>query len=151
MKITKHVWIVLAAALSLPGAWAQQASPAGLWKTIDDATQKEKSLVRISESGGVFSGRIEELLDPETPKDKACDKCTDDRKDKPLVGLAIIRDVKKNDEDASRWDGGTILDPANGKTYKVRLTLTDEGKQLRVRGYIGAPLLGRTQVWKRVE
>ena len=143
---------IVAGALVLAGlsAWAQ-STPVGLWKTIDDDSKKEKSLVRISEAGGVFSGKIEKLLDPDTKPDAKCDKCTDERKDQPILGLPIIRNVKANGDDATLWDGGEILDPNNGKTYRVRLRPADGGKKLEVRGYIGAPLLGRTQTWHRVE
>ena len=128
-----------------------QATPAGLWKTVDDETKKEKSLIRITESGGVFTGKLEKLLDPSTKGDAVCDKCSDDRKDKPLVGMTLVKGVKLSESDKDRWDGGEILDPNNGKTYKVRLTPADGGKTLAVRGYIGAPMLGRTQTWTRVE
>jgi uncharacterized protein (DUF2147 family) len=141
--------LIAAAALALAGV--AQASPVGLWKTIDDATKKEKSLVRISDNGGVLSGRIEKLLDPQAKADGVCDKCSDDRKGQPIVGLNIIRNVKANADDSALWDGGEILDPNNGKVYKVRLKPVDGGKKLEVRGYVGAPLLGRTQVWQRVE
>lgn len=143
---------IVAGALALAGApvWAQN-TPVGLWKTIDDESKKEKSLVRITDAGGVISGKIEKLLDPDTKPDARCEKCTDERKDQPLVGLPIIRNVKANADDSSLWDGGEILDPNNGKTYKVRLKPADAGKKLEVRGYIGAPLLGRTQTWHRVE
>jgi uncharacterized protein (DUF2147 family) len=143
---------IVAGALALAGvSAAAQSTPAGLWKTIDDETKKEKSLVRITEAGGVFSGKIEKLLDPDTKPDAKCDKCSDERKDQPILGLPIIRNVKANAEDPALWDGGEILDPNNGKTYKVRLKPADGGKKLEVRGYIGAPLLGRTQTWYRVE
>ena len=141
-----------AAALTLVlqgAAWAQ-AVPTGLWKTIDDETKQEKSLVRITESGGVLSAKIEKLLDP-TKQGTKCDKCTDDRKDQPVLGMTIIKNVKQNADDKALWDGGEILDPNNGKTYKVRLKPVDGGKSMEVRGYIGAPLLGRTQTWVRVE
>ena len=128
-----------------------QATPAGLWKTIDDESKKEKSLIRITEAGGMFTGKLEKLLDPSAKSDAVCDLCTDDRKDKPVVGMTLIKNVKQSDSDKGRWDGGEILDPNNGKTYKVRLTLGEGGKTLAVRGYIGAPLLGRTQTWVRVE
>ena len=128
-----------------------QATPAGLWKTIDDETKKEKSLIRITEAGGVFTGKLEKLLDPAAKADAACDKCSDDRKDKPLAGMTLIKGVKQSDGDKAMWDGGEILDPNNGKTYKVRLTPGDGGKTLAVRGYIGAPMLGRTQTWIRAE
>jgi uncharacterized protein (DUF2147 family) len=144
--------IVAAIGLGLGASLANaQATPAGVWKTIDDETKKEKSLIRITEAGGVYTGKLEKLLDPTAKPDAVCDKCTDDRKDKPLVGMTLIKGVKQSDSDKAMWDGGEILDPNNGKTYKVRLTPVDGGKTLAVRGYIGAPLLGRTQTWLRVE
>ena len=142
---------LFAVALLSPVLAFAQSTPVGLWKTIDDETKKEKSLVRITEAGGVFNGKIEKLLDPDTKPDAKCDKCSDERKDQPILGLPIIRNVKANADDSSLWDGGEILDPNNGKTYKVRLKPADGGKKLEVRGYIGAPLLGRTQTWHRVE
>ena len=137
-------------ALAMAGsAWAQ-STPVGLWKTIDDKTKSERALVRISESSGVFSGRIEKLLAADAKQDGVCDKCEDDRKDKPVVGMEIVRGVKKADSD-NTWDGGTILDSTEGKVYKVRMQPADGGKKLEVRGYIGLPMLGRTQTWIRVE
>ena len=147
---TRH--LVAALGLGLFAAIAHaQATPAGLWKTIDDETKKEKSLIRITESGGVFTGKLEKLLDPATKPDAVCEKCTDDRKDKPIVGMTLVKGVKQSESDKERWDGGEILDPNNGKVYKVRLAPKDDGKKLDVRGYIGMPMLGRTQTWLRVE
>jgi uncharacterized protein (DUF2147 family) len=146
----KH--LITAAALGVLSTLAQaQATPVGVWKTIDDATKKEKSLVQITESGGVLTGKIEKLLDPATKPDAVCDKCSDDRKDKPILGLTIITGVKKSAAADDLWDGGHILDPNDGKVYKVRLMPADGGKKLEVRGYIGLPLLGRTQTWLRME
>ena len=144
----KHLLAI--ALLSFAGAALAQSSPVGLWKTVDDETGKEKSLVRVSEAGGVFTGKIEKLLDP-SRQDAKCDKCSDERKDQPIAGMTIIKNVKHNAGDAALWDGGEILDPNNGKTYKVRLKPVDGGKTMEVRGYVGAPLLGRTQTWQRVE
>ena len=144
--------LVAALGLGLFAAIAHaQATPAGLWKTIDDETKKEKSLIRITESGGVFTGKLEKLLDPATRPDAVCEKCTDDRKDKPVLGMTLVKGVRQSESDRERWDGGEILDPNNGKVYMVRLTPGEGGKTLGVRGYIGAPLLGRTQTWFRVE
>ncbi len=141
---------LLAAALVAHTATFAQATPVGLWKTIDDDTKAEKSLIRITETGGVFSGKIEKLLDP-SRQDAKCDKCSDERKDQPIAGMTVVRNVKQKEGDAAMWDGGEILDPNNGKTYKVRMKPIDGGKALEVRGYIGAPILGRTQTWLRVE
>jgi uncharacterized protein (DUF2147 family) len=144
--------VALGLSLSMSASIAQaQATPVGLWKSIDDKTQKEKSLIRITEADGVLSGRIEKLLDPATPPDAACTNCTDERKGKPILGMTIITGAKHSSRDAALWEGGEILDPANGKSYKLHLTTIEGGKQLAVRGYIGMPMLGRTQTWVRVE
>ena len=126
-----------------------QMSPAGLWKTIDDETKKEKSLVRIKEVNGVFSGTVDKFLDTTTKIDDVYEKCTDERKDKPVLGMTIIRNIKASADDKGIWDGGDILDPNNGKVYKARLKPVDGGKKLEMRGYIGP--FYRTQVWLRVE
>ena len=126
-----------------------QATPVGLWKTIDDDGKTEKSLVRISESGGVLTGRIEKLLDPTAKPDAVCDKCTDERKGKPVVGLTILRNLKRSADDAEWWDGGDVTDPNNGKVYKVRVRTIEEGRKLQMRGYIGP--FYRTQTWIRAE
>ena len=143
---------ILATALLSLAAFAAQAqtTPVGLWKTTDDETGKEKSLVRLTEAGGVLTGTVEKLLDP-ARQDAKCDKCSDERKDQPVLGMTLVKNVKQNPDHPERWDGGEILDPNKGKTYKVRITPVDGGKTLEVRGYIGAPLLGRTQTWSRVE
>lgn len=143
--------ITLALLLAVPALAFAQGTPAGLWKTIDDGTKKEKSLVRIVEQNGVYTGRIERLLDPDAPKDPVCKDCTDDRKDKPIAGMTILRNIKPSVDDKSTFDGGDILDPTNGKVYKVRLKVAPDNAKLDVRGYIGTPMIGRTQVWQRVE
>jgi uncharacterized protein (DUF2147 family) len=141
---------IAVAAFVVHAAAVAQATPVGLWKTIDDETKTEKSLVRITDSGGVLTGRIEKLLDP-AKQDSKCDKCTDERKDQPVQGMTILRNVKPSADDKALWEGGDILDPNNGKVYKVRLSPVDGGKKLEVRGYVGMPLLGRTQTWIRTE
>ncbi len=128
-------------------AWAQ-TSPVGLWKTIDDDGKTEKSLVRIADSGGVLTGHIEKVFDP-SKQDAKCDLCKDDRKDKPVVGLQILRGVKQDGDDKALWTGGEILDPNNGKTYRTRLKPVEGGRKLEMRGYVG--FFYRTQVWVRVE
>lgn len=142
-----HLMSGVLLALSATLAHAQM-TPVGLWKTIDDDSHKEKSLVRIVESGGVLSGRIEKLLDPADNPNDVCDKCTDDRKGKPVLGLTILRNLKQGD-DKSVWEGGDVLDPENGKVYRARLKPIEGGKQLQLRGYLGP--FYRTQVWVRVE
>jgi uncharacterized protein (DUF2147 family) len=126
-----------------------QATPSGLWKTIDDETKAEKSLVRITDGGGVLTGKVEKILTDKA--DAKCVECTDERKDKPVLGMIILRGIKPDAAEKGTWVGGDILDPNNGKIYKVLLKLVDGGKKLDVRGYIGMPMLGRTQTWHRVE
>jgi uncharacterized protein (DUF2147 family) len=132
---------------SFAAATAFAQTPTGVWKSIDDATGKEKAIIRITEANGIFTAKIEKLLDP-AKQDSTCDECTDERKGKPVVGLTIMRNVKKGE---SHWEGGDILDAANGKVYRVRLTPSADNKKLDVRGYMGAPMFGRTQTWLRVE
>ena len=141
--------LILAATLGLTATLAlAQATPVGTWKTIDDATKKEKSIVRITESGGVLTGKVEKLLRKDARQDAVCTECSDDRKGAPLLGLEIIRGAKKADG-KDVWEGGKILDPENGKNYTLRLTPADGGQKLDVRGSIGP--FGRTQTWTRVQ
>jgi uncharacterized protein (DUF2147 family) len=144
--VTRNLIATLTLAAASTFALAQ-ATPAGLWRTIDDETQKEKSLVRLVDNGGMITGRIEKLADP-SKQDSVCDKCTDGRKDQKVLGMTIVEGVKKNAAEPF-WDGGTILDPNNGKVYKVRMTPQDGGKTLQVRGFIGP--FYRNQQWIRVE
>lgn len=126
-----------------------QETPAGLWKTIDDKTGQPKSLVRITESQGVLTGKVEKLMrKPDEDQNPLCVECKGDLKDKPIIGMTILWDLKK---DGSEWSGGTILDPNNGKTYRSKLEVIEGGKKLSVRGYIGMPMFGRSQVWERSE
>lgn len=117
----------------------------GKWKTIDDETGKAKSIVEIYEKNGKIYGKVIELINPKQ-KDPVCDLCDDDRKDKKVVGLEIIRDLEK---DGDEYEGGTILDPSNGKIYDCKIWIDDnEPDLLNVRGYVY--FFYRTQTWERV-
>ncbi len=132
----------------LPAA-AQTASnsPVGLWRNIDDKTSQPKAEIRISSNAtGVLTGVIEKSLIK--PVELTCSMCTDDRKDKPKMGMEIIRGAVKA-EGKDIWEGGKILDPENGKNYTLRLTPVEGGSKLEVRGAIGP--FGRTQTWVRVQ
>jgi uncharacterized protein (DUF2147 family) len=129
-----------------PGV-AVERSPAGLWKTFDDRTHKARGTIRIYEENGTLSGRIESSFTPEEQKER-CDKCSGDRKDAPIIGLVVMRGMRK---DGSEYAGGDILDPETGSVYKCRLTLGSDGEKLFVRGYLGLTLFGRTQTWIRIE
>lgn len=129
-------------------AWAQSSAPIlGKWKTIDDKTKKPKSIVEIYQEGDQFKARILELINPDEP-DPVCKKCSGDKKDKPIKGLEIMWSLKET-KAGEQWAGGEILDPNNGKVYRCKLKIKDNGQKLDVRGFIGFSLLGRTQTWLR--
>lgn len=118
----------------------------GNWKTIDDETGEAKSIVEIYKKDGEIYGKVVDILDP-SKKDATCRDCPDDAKGKPIMGLVILKGLKK---DGKEYSGGTILDPNNGKVYKCLIALENADK-LKVRGYIGFSLLGRSQYWQRVK
>jgi uncharacterized protein (DUF2147 family) len=152
MVIGRFVFAFLIAVLCLSDTRAaRQPTPVGAWKTVDADSGADRALVRVSEKNGLLFATIEKLLDPQLKPDAVCGSCRDWRKDKPLVGLQLIAGAKLSQHDSSVWDGGEILDPSNGKTYHVRMALENNGKSLSVRGFVGSPSLGRTQIWTRVE
>ncbi|UFK98362.1 DUF2147 domain-containing protein [Kaistella faecalis] len=117
----------------------------GKWKTIDDETGQEKSIVEIfKKSDGKYYGKVTQLLIK--PANPNCVDCKDDRKNKPILGMEVVRGLSK---DGSEFTGGTITDPKTGKTYKC--TITRSGDKLNVRGYIGFSLIGRSQTWHKVK
>ncbi|KQC03209.1 MAG: hypothetical protein APR54_09595 [Candidatus Cloacimonas sp. SDB] len=128
---------------------SQNPSPTGRWRTIDDETGKPRSVIVIWEESGVLKGKIEQLfLQEDEDPDPLCDKCKGDFKDQPIIGMTILNDLKRS---ANQWKGGTIMDPDNGKLYNCKIEVIDNGLRLKVRGFIGFSLLGRTQYWEKVE
>jgi len=138
---------VLTLLSALAPAFAQQASPVGLWKNIDDVTGKPKALIRITEDKGELRGQIEKLFPAagEDPNPR-CTACDGARKDQPVIGMVFMSGLKKTGDE---YTGGEILDPDNGKVYRSKMALVDGGKKLNVRGYVGVPMFGRSQVWVR--
>ena len=140
---------LVAASTFLTMACAQaQMTPVGTWHSFDEKSGELKSEIVITEAGGVLTGRIDKLLRKEADQKGVCKECTDDRKDKPMLGLEIIRGAKKVDG-KDVWEDGKILDPENGKNYTLRLTPIEGGKKLEVHGSIA--FFGRTQTWARVQ
>lgn len=140
---------LLATILLLPGlqALAAEDTPVGTWTQVDDETGKPKSIIEISEApDGTLQGTVKQVLFSEQGTNPICDKCEGERHNQPVTGMVIMWAVKK---DGDVWDGGQILDPKRGKIYNVKLSLKDDGRKLEVRGYIGMPMLGRSQVWVR--
>ena len=140
--------LATASALTSLNILAQDASPVGLWKTIDDHTGKPEALIRITENNGELRGKIEKLFLDIGEKNPKCDKCEGAQKDQPIIGMTILSGMK---QEGTEYGDGQILDPANGKVYKSRMSLADNGRKLNVRGYIGMPMMGRTQTWLREE
>ncbi|MBK8055704.1 MAG: DUF2147 domain-containing protein [Saprospiraceae bacterium] len=136
--------LILIAFLALNGILYGQ-SPVGIWKNLDDTDGKEKSHIEISESGGVLKAKVIKLLAGATIK--KCDACKGDKKGKDLVGLDILWGMK---ESGKIWEGGTILDPKTGKEYNCKIEF-DGTEKLKVRGYVGVSLFGRTQTWYKVK
>lgn len=145
MKRLLHIGLVCAVfAFTSMTLYGQEVF--GTWKTIDDATGKARSLVEIYSEDGKVYGKIIELIDPDKPN-PVCDKCSGEDKDQPVIGLTFIKGLEK---DGNEYNSGKILDPENGKLYQCYITLEEEDK-LKVRGYIGISLFGRTQYWYKVE
>lgn len=142
----RAVAAMLLGAFSL-GVMAQN-TPVGLWRSSDDKTGEAKAEIRILETPAGLSGKIEKRLLKDARPEDVCVQCSDDRKDKPIIGLDIIRGAKKA-EGQGVWEGGKILDPENGKNYTLKMTPSEDGKKLDVRGSFGP--FGRTQTWARIQ
>lgn len=128
---------------------AQSNSPVGLWKSIDDHTGKPNATIRLSEHNGVLTGQVLNLFGgPGDDVNPLCGACDGIHKDQPIIGMVILSGMRREGE---TYGGGLILDPDNGKMYKSKIKAIDGGKKLEVRGYIGIPLLGRTQIWVRAD
>jgi uncharacterized protein (DUF2147 family) len=143
--------LVISLLLVTGAAMATNNTPVGTWRQID-GTGKTRSIIQIADTNGELTGTIKEVLN-RSPKGIArdgtppmCTQCNGAFKNKPMIGMVNMWGIKK---DGDVWDGGKILNPADGKTYKVRLSLTDNGQKLDVRGYIGVPLMGQSQTWER--
>jgi uncharacterized protein (DUF2147 family) len=126
--------------------FAQSQTVIGKWKTIDDETGKPKGIVEIYEQSGKIYGKVVDILEQENKK-RVCENCSGDDKNKPILGMIIIKGLSK---EGAEYTNGKILDPKNGKLYKCYITLETKDK-LKVRGYIGISLFGRTQYWYRVK
>lgn len=146
MTLLSRLTLATGLLLIAGSAFAATDTPVGTWKTIDDKTQQPKSIVEITDNNGELQAKVVKVLNSDEGPNPICKKCDGARKNQPVEGMTIMWGVTKDDD---VWDGGKILDPKNGKEYKVKLTLIDGGQKLDVHGYIGFALLGRSQVWER--
>lgn len=126
---------------------AVAADPEGRWRTIDDDTGEARSIVELSVADGTLSGKILRLFNPSEPNPR-CTQCSGEREGQPIEGMTVLWGLVPED---GEWVDGRVLDPESGKEYNAKVKLVDDGARLELRGYLGMPMLGRTQVWERVE
>ncbi len=142
----KTLFVLALGLAAMPMLALAQQSPVGKWKTIDDETGKVKSIVEITQaSNGTLQGRVIEVLQSDRGPNPTCDKCSGANKGKPIKGLTILWGLKP--DGTGKWAGGTVLDPAKGKTYKSKLELKDGGKKLGMSGCVA--FICREQTWVR--
>ncbi len=152
MRPLRNPWMFIIAALAL--AWqvgnaTAEISPVGRWWTFDEKTGVKNGVIEITQNGDELEGKIVEIIpQPGDPPNPLCEKCEGAQKDQPVLGLTIMKGFKR---EGAEWNGGTILDPFSGDIYSCEMSVADNGKKLLVRGYLGIPLLGRTETWVREE
>lgn len=145
--LSKALTIAAVAVLWAPGLIAADVSPIGRWQTLDVDTGTPSGQIEIVQSGDELIGRVVRIYPkPGDPPDPVCKKCEGPEKDQRVMGMIVMKGFKR---DGDEWDGGTILDPRTGNVYSSELRLDEGGRKLKVRGYIGISLLGRTQTWDR--
>ncbi len=149
MALLKRVSAILVVALvGLTCLAAAEPSIEGLWRS-NDAAGKPRAYIRLRQVGDEYQGVVQKVFPgPGETEETVCSKCTDERKDKRILGMKILDSLRRS---SSGYSGGNILDADNGKVYRATVTPSADGKELNLRGYVGIPLFGRTAVWTRIE
>ncbi len=147
--MTLRTPMVLALVLAATGTASGQSTPVGTWQQFDDKRGDLRSIIKVEQVGSELEGTIVKVFRrADDPPELKCVKCPGEFKDKPILGLRFLWGLKGAGRE---WEGGRVLDPDEGKIYRVKVKLSPDGQELDVRGYIGFSLLGRTQTWKRVQ
>lgn len=152
LKCTRYfILLGMQILLFVRSAQAEPSNPiVGTWETVDDQTQQVKSLVELSSDGQVVTGKVVKILDAKADPDARCHLCQGALHDKPILGMTFLWGLRPNDAARRSWEHGTVLDPSNGKEYRCRVRLLDDGR-LEIRGFVGVPLFGRSQTWHRAK
>lgn len=132
-------------------AAASEPRPDGLWQTFEVKSGLPRAEVRLETKDGVLSGHIVRVLSNRDAAYPICSWCAGARKDAPFVGMTLLEGLRPSAHDPLTWEGGQVLDPDTGKLFRARLRLDLSGGSLELRGYVGTPLVGTSQVWRRIQ
>lgn len=149
MKMRLSRLLLAAAALAAAPMAPADVSPVGRWKVMSDRTNRAVAIMQVFERDGEYGGYIERILEqPEDAGVSNCERCPGELRGQPLEGLVIMHGLRRS---GGEFSGGHILDPDSGHYYRVKMSVDPEGQTLKVRGYLGISLLGRTQTWYRMD